>query len=146
MHGATPLCDAIAAIRDKRVSVVDLADNALNAIAERNADLRAFVFVDAPDVRAQARAIDARIRSGEPTGPLAGALIAVKDVIDVKGWPTLANSRTRARVPASRDAACITSLRQADAVLLGKTVTPDDVVRVAHRHLGFEHPIVAVAR
>ena len=58
-------------------------------------------------------------------GPLHGIPIGVKDIIDVTGWPTKCGSPLRNGHIADRDAAVVTSLRKAGAILLGKTVTTE---------------------
>ncbi|VTR77759.1 allophanate hydrolase [Cellulomonas hominis] len=93
---------------------------------------RAFAALDAaarPDVwtlvrprahvEADARAVDARVAAGEDL-PLAGLVLAVKDNIDVAGLPTTAAHPARQVVPA-RSATVVDLLRDAGAVLLGKT-------------------------
>ena len=65
-----------------------------------------------------------RAAQGPDRGPLHGIPIAVKDIIDMAGLPTRCGSASRAEVaPATRDAAVVRRLRQAGAVLIGKTVT-----------------------
>lgn len=58
-------------------------------------------------------------------GPLAGQPIAVKDVIDAKGWPTLCNSPICGSDKADRDAEVVASLRAAGAIIFGKAVTTE---------------------
>lgn len=58
-------------------------------------------------------------------GPLAGAAFGVKDVIDVAGLPTRSGSAAESAEPARRDASCVTQLRDAGAVPIGKTVTAE---------------------
>src|SRR5258708_28615 len=61
--------------------------------AERLKRLNAFVYLDRESVLAQARAIDAKRKSGAAMGPLAGLPVAVKDVLCVEGEPTTCGSR-----------------------------------------------------
>ncbi len=69
---------------------------------------------------ATAATLDAARGAGRPLGPLAGVPFAVKNLFDIAGLPTLAGSRiNRSRAPATRDAALITRLEAAGAVLLG---------------------------
>ncbi len=70
---------------------------------------------------AQARAIDSRRKAGEPLGPLAGVPIAIKDVICVEGEPTTCGSRMLQTFKPPYDATVITKLKEAGAVLFGKT-------------------------
>jgi allophanate hydrolase len=71
------------------------------------------------DVEAEARAVDERLRQGEPL-PLAGTLLAVKGNIDVAGLPTTAGCPSFAYAPAA-DAPVVHTLRAAGAIVLGTT-------------------------
>ena len=99
----------------------DLLDTTLAAIAEHNARTNAFILVDESGARAAASALDEERRRGVDRGPLHGVPISVKDLIDVAGQPTTAASRVRAGHVAARDATIVTRLREAGAVLIGKT-------------------------
>ncbi|HTJ24371.1 MAG TPA: amidase [Gemmatimonadaceae bacterium] len=99
----------------------DLLDAALAAIAEHNARTNAFILVDEQGARAAARAVDDERRRGVDRGPLHGLPISIKDLVDVAGQPTTAASRVRAGHVAARDATIVTRLRDAGAVLIGKT-------------------------
>jgi aspartyl-tRNA(Asn)/glutamyl-tRNA(Gln) amidotransferase subunit A len=98
----------------------NIAD-ALARIAELNPSLNAFITVFEAEATAQARALDAELRQGRSRGPLHGRAVSVKDLIDVKGSPTTAATRARAGHVAQSDAAVVTRLREAGAVIIGKT-------------------------
>ncbi len=70
---------------------------------------------------AQARVLDEELRHGRSRGPLHGRTISIKDLIDVKGVPTTAASRVRAGHIAAADAPVVARLREAGAVIIGKT-------------------------
>ncbi|HLP18199.1 MAG TPA: Asp-tRNA(Asn)/Glu-tRNA(Gln) amidotransferase subunit GatA [Bacteroidota bacterium] len=91
----------------------------LSAIDERR-HLNAYLSVFADEARAQAQAVDAKIAAGT-AGPLAGVVIAVKDVLCMKGTATTAGSRILEHHSALYDATVIERLRAADAVIIGKT-------------------------
>jgi aspartyl-tRNA(Asn)/glutamyl-tRNA(Gln) amidotransferase subunit A len=93
----------------------------LQAVRARDPLVKAFLHVDEAGALAQARAVDARRRRGEPLGPLAGVPVAVKDVLCVRGQPTTCGSKILQNFRPPYDGHVITRLRQADAVLLGKT-------------------------
>jgi aspartyl-tRNA(Asn)/glutamyl-tRNA(Gln) amidotransferase subunit A len=93
----------------------------LAAIRQRDGQVRAFLHVDEAAALEQARAIDGKRRRGEPLGALAGLPVAVKDVLCTAGQPTTCGSKILQNFVPPYDAHVITRLRQADAVLLGKT-------------------------
>src|SRR4029079_6115860 len=71
--------------------------------------------------RVRAEDADRELAAGLDRGPLHGAPISIKDLIDVRGLPTTAASRVREGHVASRDATVVAHLRRAGAVLVGKT-------------------------
>jgi aspartyl-tRNA(Asn)/glutamyl-tRNA(Gln) amidotransferase subunit A len=89
--------------------------------AERLKRLNVFVHLDPENILGQARAVDARRRAGEPVGPLAGVPVAIKDLLCVEGEPTTCGSRMLRTFKPPYDATVITRLRQAGAILFGKT-------------------------
>jgi aspartyl-tRNA(Asn)/glutamyl-tRNA(Gln) amidotransferase subunit A len=109
------------ALEHAEVTAEALAEEFLTAIRERDTKIQAFLDVDTEGVRTQARAVDERRRRGERLGLLAGLPIAVKDVLCTVGRPTTCGSKILRNFIPPYDAHVITRLRQADAVLLGKT-------------------------
>ena len=67
----------------------------------------------------------AATKTANALGPLHGIPVGIKDIIDVAGWPTKCGSPLREGHVAERDAAVVTSLRKAGAIILGKTVTTE---------------------
>jgi aspartyl-tRNA(Asn)/glutamyl-tRNA(Gln) amidotransferase subunit A len=105
-------------------SALDIVERTLAKIGEDDGELHAFVVLDEERARIDARYIDALRRAGAPLGPLAGAPIGIKDLIDVAGLPTRAGSLTRADAsPAASDAPLVARLRAAGAIIIGKTHT-----------------------
>jgi len=98
-----------------------LAGEFLRVIRQREPQVKAFLHVNEPAVLEQARAVDARRKHGQPLGPLAGVPVAIKDVLCTAGQPTTCGSKVLQRFVPPYDAHVITRLKQADAVLLGKT-------------------------
>ena len=72
---------------------------------------------------AAARAAEAEIAAGRPRGPLHGVPVGIKDIIDVAGLPTTCHSKILIDNVASADAVCVTRLRGAGAIVLGKLST-----------------------
>lgn len=101
------------------VSTVEVVEQALARIDEL-AHLHAFVTVTADLAREQARAIDARRAAGKALGALAGVPVAVKDLCATRGIRTTCGSGARRDWRPDTDAAVVTALREAGAVLLGK--------------------------
>ncbi|MEI6160378.1 MAG: amidase [Roseococcus sp.] len=115
--------DLSAAIASGALTSEALVQRCLDRIAEVDGQVQAWIHVLAEEALAQARILDA-----EPVkrGPLHGIPVAVKDVIDVRGLPTRANSASRANIaPATADATVVAHLRAAGAVILGKVHTTE---------------------
>jgi|GEM_PF-12027 len=111
--------------RAKAVSPVDVVRAVLKRIEEHNPRLNAFNFV-APDALTLAKSAEARWTRGEPIGPLDGVPVSIKDILLTRGWPTLRGSQTiNPKGPWNDDAPAVARLREAGAILLGKTTTPE---------------------
>jgi aspartyl-tRNA(Asn)/glutamyl-tRNA(Gln) amidotransferase subunit A len=107
-------------------SPVEATRAVLARIDRLNPSLNAFCFVAADDALAAARASESRWRAGAPRSPLDGVPTSIKDLILTRGWPTLRGSRTvDPNQPWDIDAPAAARLREAGAVLLGKTCTPE---------------------
>src|SRR5690349_12081758 len=117
----SPIADIAAQIRTRQVSPVELTEQALARIAERDPVLNAFQLVLADYARAAARRAEQEIAAGSYRGPLHGVPIAVKDLLAMTGTPTTAGSRILADWVTDFDAAAVERLRQAGAVIVGKT-------------------------
>ena len=98
-----------------------LTEQALARIAELQPKLNAFITITADEALAAARSADKDIAGGRYLGPLHGIPISLKDLVDMKGVATTAASRLRADHVARRDAPVTTRLREAGAVIVGKT-------------------------
>ncbi|WP_433443968.1 amidase [Nonomuraea sp. CA-141351] len=110
-------------LREGRTTSSELVEQALEAIAERDPELNAFVTVDADGALAAARRADAELAAGTDRGPLHGVPVGVKDLINVAGLPATMGSRHFAGHVPDTDAECVTRLRRAGAVIVGKTTT-----------------------
>ncbi|WP_149261000.1 amidase [Actinomadura sp. K4S16] len=109
-------------LRSGRESARGLVARALESVDE---DLNAFTTLDAEGAESAARWADEELASGVDRGPLHGVPVAVKDIIDVAGLPTGMGSGHFAGHVAETDAACVRMLRDAGAVILGKTGTQE---------------------
>jgi aspartyl-tRNA(Asn)/glutamyl-tRNA(Gln) amidotransferase subunit A len=116
-----PVADVGASIEAGRVSPVELTRQCLARIAALNKELNAFITVTTDLAEQQARDAEREIGAGRWRGPLHGVPVAVKDFYDTAGIRTTAAFEPFAnRVPA-RDADMVVRLRDAGAVLVGKT-------------------------
>jgi len=112
---------AAAALRAGRASARSLTEESLEAIGRHNARTNAFIWVDADRARAAADLADRELAAGADRGPLHGIPVSLKDLIDVAGQITSAGSRVLGEHVATADAPIVTRLRDAGAVLIGKT-------------------------
>jgi AtzE family amidohydrolase len=107
-------------VRSGRRSAVAVAEAALSLIAARDPQLNCFTATLGERALASAAAVDAAVRQGRDPGPLAGAPFAVKNLYDLRGVVTLAGSVIEAsKPPARQDAALVSRLEAAGAVLVG---------------------------
>jgi aspartyl-tRNA(Asn)/glutamyl-tRNA(Gln) amidotransferase subunit A len=112
--------------RSGQASPVEATQAVLARIERLNPVLNAFVHVAADEALSDARASEARWRAGTPLSPLDGVPASIKDLILTRGWPTLRGSATvDPNQPWDVDAPVTARLREAGAVLLGKTATPE---------------------
>lgn len=122
-------CTAIELLRLYRggqASPVEAARAVLARIDRLNPQLNAFCLVAHEQALAAAQASEARWQRGAPCGALDGVPVSIKDLILTQGWPTLRGSRTIDPQQAwDVDAPVTARLREAGAVLLGKTTTPE---------------------
>ena len=135
MSAATHLADCTASellqlYRTGQASPVEAARAVHERIARLNPSLNAFCFIAPDESRQAARASEARWidfrKTGAPCGELDGVPVSIKDLILARGWPTLRGSRTvDPQQPWDIDAPVAARLREAGAVLLGKTATPE---------------------
>ncbi len=116
-----PIADVAPLVERRELTAEALVRACLDAIADANGRLNAFITVLGDEALAQARTADGEIAAGRYRGPLHGIPISIKDVIDLKGIPTTAASRVRIGHVAAKDAPVIARLREAGAIFIGKT-------------------------
>jgi Asp-tRNA(Asn)/Glu-tRNA(Gln) amidotransferase A subunit family amidase len=112
-------------IRQKKLSPVELVEAHLARIEKLNPKLTAFVQLDADGARRQARAAEEAVTRGDKLGPLHGVPISIKSSIEVTGMKCEAGSKLRAGFVAAKDAPLVSRLRNAGAIILGTTNTPE---------------------
>jgi Asp-tRNA(Asn)/Glu-tRNA(Gln) amidotransferase A subunit family amidase len=120
------LAELIAAVQGRRVSARELVTLALERIDRLNPALNAVIVVRAEEALAEASALDERIAAAEMVGPFAGLPLLVKDNEDAAGLPTTFASLLRADAPpAEEDCDVVGRLRDAGAIVVGKTNLPE---------------------
>jgi Asp-tRNA(Asn)/Glu-tRNA(Gln) amidotransferase A subunit family amidase len=100
-------------------------ERCLDELAAREPQVGAFVVLDLADARAAADRATARWREGKPLSPIDGMPVGIKDIIETVDMPTEMGSPLFAGWRSQKDAACVSALRQAGAVIVGKTVTTE---------------------
>lgn len=108
-------------LRRRKISPVELLDAVLERIERLNPELNAFITVAAERARADARRAEREIARGKNRGPLHGIPLPLKDNIETQGIRTTAGSKILTDFVPARDADVVTALRQAGAVIIGKT-------------------------
>ncbi len=108
------------AYEQRTLSPVTVVDALLERIGKLNGSFDAFIRVDAEGAQEAARAAEQALSDGRSLGPLHGVPIGIKDIFDVAGQPTTCHSKIMLDHVAAQDAAVITRLREAGAILLGK--------------------------
>jgi Asp-tRNA(Asn)/Glu-tRNA(Gln) amidotransferase A subunit family amidase len=127
--GALGLREAAAAIRAGAVRPVELVEACLARIRSLDGDLKAWAHVDARGALAAARERETEARAGRFRGVLHGVPVGVKDIVDVAGMPTTGGARPFAHTRPGADAPAVARLRDAGAIVLGKTVTTEFAYR-----------------
>ena len=109
-----------AAIRERKVSAVEVTTECLERIGRLDGRLRAFITVDAEGALASARTLDADAAAGRWRGALHGVPLAYKDLCHIRGLPTSCGTKTAEYFIAEHDATAVSRLRAAGAITLGK--------------------------
>jgi aspartyl-tRNA(Asn)/glutamyl-tRNA(Gln) amidotransferase subunit A len=118
-----PASQAAAGIAARKLSPVELMQALLQRIERLDPKLNVFIRLDGEAALAAAHAAEKEIMAGRPRGPLHGVPVGIKDIIDVAGLPTTCHSKILQDNVARQDAVCVSRLRQAGAIVLGKLST-----------------------
>ena len=110
----------------------------LDRIAARDAEVEAWIWLDRELALEQAREADRVLARGHGVGPLHGVPVGIKDIIETRDMPTQNGYRPHEGRHTHRDAFCVGQLRDAGAVILGKTVTTELAVRTPGKT---KHPL-----
>ena len=140
MSDAGPLLLSIAelgaAYRRRSLSPVDVTRLTFARIARLDPSLNAFITRCEAASLAQAATAERELAAGRDRGPLHGVPVAIKDLIDVAGVPTSYASRAASPVVPAGDAALVARLKQAGAVILGKTKLLEYAYGAVHPDFG----------
>ncbi len=117
--------EAAAYIASGQLKSVQLVQSCLDRIKETDDAIRAWAYVDADAALAQAEECDRLRQRGLATGPLHGLPVGLKDIIDTRDMPTERGSPIFAGRQPDQDARVVEMLREAGAVIMGKTVTTE---------------------
>ena len=107
-------------LKSGQVTPLELVEESLARIEQKNPALNAFILVLEDEAREAARKAGGEIAAGNWRGPLHGIPFAVKDLFDVAGLPTTGGSKVCAGFVAEQTAGVVTGLQKAGAVLMGK--------------------------
>jgi aspartyl-tRNA(Asn)/glutamyl-tRNA(Gln) amidotransferase subunit A len=119
------LAEAREALDRKQISPLELLESCLQRIEAIDGDLKAWVTLDESRAAELALELTNEVSAGHSRGPLHGIPVGVKDIIDVTELPTTAGSRVLRGNVAECDASVVRRLREAGAVILGKTNTQE---------------------
>src|SRR6185436_14726882 len=120
-HRYSSIAEVSSAVRQSRVTSVALVQACLERIQELQPKLDAFITVLAKEALQDAKRAEQEIKAGDWKGPLHGIPVGIKDFFDTAGIKTTAASaRFQNRVP-NKDAVVVTRLREAGAIVIGKT-------------------------
>jgi aspartyl-tRNA(Asn)/glutamyl-tRNA(Gln) amidotransferase subunit A len=111
------------AITARKLSPVELMTALLERIGRLDPKLNAFIRLDGDAAMAAASVAETEIASGRLRGPLHGVPVGIKDIIDVAGLPTTCHSKILIDNVAAADAVCVSRLRGAGAIIVGKLST-----------------------
>jgi aspartyl-tRNA(Asn)/glutamyl-tRNA(Gln) amidotransferase subunit A len=117
--------DLIAGYRSKQFSPSEVLEDVLSHVAVWEPHIKALYLFDPDGARASAKTSTERWQKGEPTNPLDGVPVTIKDNIATKGQPVPLGAASVKLVPAPADAPPVARLREAGAVIFSKTTMPD---------------------
>jgi amidase len=112
-------------IRKKTISPVELLRSCLDSIERLNPKINAICTLAAESAKAAAQRAEQAVMSGDPLGSLHGVPIGIKDLTPTAGIRTTFGSPLHADNVPSEDAAVVKRIKQAGAIVVGKTNTPE---------------------
>ena len=123
------VAEAAEDIRKGQLSPVTLAQSYLNRIDALDPELKAWVTIDREEVLGTAKQREIELQQSGPKGPIHGVSVGLKDIFYTQGMKTAAGSRIYADFVPTYDATCVTKIKEAGGIVLGKAVTSDAISR-----------------
>lgn len=120
-----------------RFTPIEIADRLLARIARLNPQVNAVIDLAPERTRAMAAASAERWRAGAPLSPLDGVPVTIKDLSAIEGWPRWRGGRIADDAPMTFDTPAVARLREAGAVFLARTATPEAGAKVVTRSLRY---------
>jgi len=115
------LLEAFTGLRKKEFTSRDLTEACFAQIKKYDKDVKAYLTLNEAEAYAQADAVDKKIKNGESLSPLAGIPVAIKDLFCTKNLKSTGASKILENYVPPYDATAVKILRDAGAVILGKT-------------------------
>lgn len=136
-----PVAEILKLYEKQRLSPVEVTQACLKQVLKYNPVLNALCHMDERLALHQAKASERRWARGAPLGLIDGIPVTLKDTVNVKGWPTRMGSKTTSALPQRDDSPQVARLREAGAIFIGKTTTPE------YGHKGVtDSPLTGVTR
>ena len=120
--------ETAALIRDGRITSEELVGSCLERIEQLEPSVQAWAYLDRDYALQQARAADEAKRDGKALGALHGVPVGIKDIFDTNDMPTEDGTVLHAGRRPTENARAVSLLREAGAIILGKTVTTEFAV------------------
>lgn len=130
-----------AAIRAKTISPVEVIDALYARIHKLNPRINAFCTLTEEQARQNAKDAEAAVMRRDRLGPLHGVPVSIKDLFLTRGVRTMYGSHIRENFVPDEDAPAVAKLREAGAILIGKTTTPEFAFKAVT-----DSPVTGVSR
>ena len=111
-------------IKDKEISSVELLDYYISRVEKYNSDINAIVVKDYENAKKEAKKADEELSKGNNLGPLHGVPMTIKDSYDLAGTVTSRGNPALKDNFANKDALSVERLKNAGAIIFGKTNVP----------------------
>ena len=134
------LAEGVRSVKNKQFSAVEWAEACLSRIDQCESELKAWAYFDRELALKTAGQIDQKLASGDPAGVLCGAPIGVKDIFNTQDMPTCMGSPIWKDFTPGNDARTVFYLKEADAMILGKTATAEFAVHALGETLNPHDP------